>query len=244
MQKKIFILLILITSYFFMGNGCGIRNYYQLINYDSPTPLIYEVKKDTTKIKSYAGIDYMHSKGNYEGENINLVRLTYQTAKTKKYSLSNLSIQVFAGNYKVSGIDGMYTQDSIYDGNKFGFGGRVSFIGGVNFNIKGVRVGFGFEPSLNLDFGEYMSFRSNASKAGIIKDEGGLLKLYFNTFPYFSIPISEKTIFHLQCNVGFPGFISPIASLQFDDYAVWTAFNGERVNFGIKLNSEILKIGF
>ncbi len=227
-----------------MGNGCGKRTYYQLITYDSTLPLIYEVKRDTTAVNSFAGIDFMNYDGHYDGERINILRLSYQNSTTKKYSVTNLSFQLITGNYQVNGIDKMYTFDSVYDGNKFGIGGRVSLSGGINFNINEFRLGLGIEPSLSFDFGNFYSFRIDAAKKGIIDNDDGFINLYLNLFPYLSIPIGNGKLINLQMNIGMPGFISPILSFQMDDYIFWAGYNKLRINAGLSISSNLIKRAF
>lgn len=241
-MKSIFLVVFtLIGSFIFMGNGCGKRTYYQLITYDAPTPLVFEVVKDTTRFNSFVGLDFMHFSNPYPDENIQIARLTYQNSNTKKFSVTNLNFQVFAGNYRVSGIDGVYSQDSIYNGNKFGLGGRASISMGINFNIKGFRIGLGIEPSLNLDFGEYLNFRKNASNDGVIESNDDFIKLYLNIFPYLSIPFGKSTILNLQTNVGMPGGFSPIISLQVENSIVWISYLNQRTNVGYMLNYDLVK---
>lgn len=206
--------------------------------------MLYEVIRDTAKINSFAGIDLMHYDGYYEGENISIARLTYQNSNTKKFAVVNLSLQGFAGKYKVSGIDGLYTQDSIYDGNKFGFGGRVSLIGGVNINIKGFRLGLGIEPSIGLDFGRFYSFRDLAERKGVINNEDNFLTFYLNIFPYLSLPIGKSSLISLQANLGMPGFLSPSLTFQMDNYVFWTSYAIERINFGVMINYDSFKKRF
>ncbi len=241
MNSKYFILIILFSSFFFLGNGCGKRTYYQLITYDSPTPLVYEVIKDTTRLSSFVGIDAMQYNGYYEDEKIQIVRLNYQYSNTKKFSVENTCFQIIAGNYKVYGIDGNYILDSIYDGNKFGFGGRVSISGGLNFNIKGFRIGLGIEPSLNFDFGNFYSFRKNAGHLGVINSSADFIKLALNVFPYLSIPLGESSILNFQTNIGYPGFISPLLNFQFDDYILWIGYIQDRINLGLMINYNLIK---
>lgn len=241
MKSKGLVLCVLISSFFFMGNGCGKRTYYQLIAYDSPTPLVYDVRRDTTSQKNFAGLDVLLFDGNYQGERINIIRLSYLKTNTKKFFVTNLNFQVFAGNYKVYGLDGIFTQDSIYDGNKCGFGARASISGGVNFNIKGFRIGLGIEPSLNLDFGEYLTFRKNAFNNGVIENNDDFIKLYLNIFPYLSIPLGKGTLLNLQTNVGMPGGFSPIISLQIEDYLIWVSYLSARANVGLMINYDLVK---
>lgn len=244
MKRKVLIPIIVFSSLFFLGNGCGKRTYYQLISYDSTLPLIYEVKRDTTTVNSFAGIDFMNYDGHNDGERINILRLSYQNSTTKKFSVTNLGFQLIAGNYKVNGIDKKYTLDSVYDGNKFGIGGRVNLSGGLNFNIKGFRMGLGIEPSLSFDFGNFYSFRIDAAKKGVINSDGGFINLYLNLFPYLSIPIGNGKLINLQTNIGMPGFFSPILSLQMDDYIFWACYNKARINAGLSINSDLIKSAF
>lgn len=244
MKKIITSFTILLSSFFFLGNGCGKRIYYQMITYDNPTPMILEVKMDSTKGNSFAGLDYMQLNGKYPDEEINIIRLNYQTSITKKFSVTNFGVQVFAGNYLVKGIDGKFTSDSVYDGNKFGYGGRASVMGGLNFNIKGFRLGLGFEPSISFDFGDYSTFRINASKKGIIDSDAGFIKFNLNIFPYISIPVTKSSLINLQMNIGFPGFISPIITFQHENYVVWISHTGERINIGLMVNYDVIKSNF
>ncbi|MFN4111028.1 MAG: hypothetical protein ACK4G1_02040 [Ignavibacteria bacterium] len=244
MKQKVVFPLILISTFFFMGNGCGKRTYYQLIAYDSPTPIIFEVKMDSVRTNAFAGIDYMHMNGYHENEKINIVRLNYQTTNTGKFNLSNFSLQAFYGTYFVKGIDGQYTSDSVYDGIKSGYGARVSYTGGLNFNIKGFRLGIGVEPSVNFDFGEYYHFRTNADRKGVIESNADFIKLNLNIIPYVSIPVSGNSLINMQMNVGIPGFISPIISLQVDNQIFWAGYNVDRMNFGLLVNWDTIRSNF
>ena len=215
-----------------------------MITYDSPTPMILEVKNDSTSGNSFAGLDYMYMNGNYQGEKINIVRLSYQTSNTKKFSVTNFNFQVFYGNYLVKGIDNSYTSIKGYDGIKSGFGARASVMGGLNLNIKEFRLGLGIEPSINFDFGDYHSFRIDASEKGIIESDAGFMDFNLNIFPYISIPVSKNSLINLQMNIGFPGFISPIISLQKENYIFWAGYAVTRVNAGLMVNYDLIKSNF
>lgn len=69
-MKKIIFYSILLSSFLIVFNGCFIpRKYYDLITYNSPTPLVFEVQIDTIKINKLIGVDASFIEGEYEGEN-------------------------------------------------------------------------------------------------------------------------------------------------------------------------------
>lgn len=169
-------------------------------------------------------MDLMNFQGYYDNEKIRIVRLSYQKSKTSKFAVNNLGIQIFARNYQVEGIDGKFTSDSIYYGERLGFGGSICINIGLNFNTKNFRLCFGIEPSVNFDFGNYYSFRKTAGNKGIIDNNEDFIKLKINIFPYVSIPVGDNSLINLQMNVRLTGFISPIIALKKDDCVFWVGY--------------------
>jgi hypothetical protein len=237
MKKFLFLQILILSLILFSVYDCK-RAYNQLIYYDSPNPTLFEVKTNKDISNKFFGIDVMKSSGKntmgYENESISIIRLNYQKLKTNKHSFSNFNLEVYSGEYNVSGLDGVFTQQTGYDGQKLGFGVRVSSAGGLNFNWSNFRLGLGLESSINLDFGEYLNFRINAADNGIIDNGGGLLKIYLNLFPYISIPLKELTLLNLQLNMGLPGLVSPIISTQVENYVFWMSYIPGRYIAGFK----------
>ncbi len=240
MKERFFLYsLVLISFFIFQGNGCSGRIYRQLIQYDTPTPLLYEVNINDRKIDTFSGIDYNKEVDLYDGERVDIFRITLQKSITKKFSVVNTSFQLFTGRYIVNGIDAEYVplSDSIkYDGSKSGWGFRISVFGGLNFNHKEFRFGAGLEPSINFDFGEYTNFRFEAEKKGIIDNAGGYMSPNLQFVLYSSTKLTERSKLNLQIGLGLPGFVNPLLALQINEHVIWTGFTESRVAFGYMLD--------
>ncbi|MGB9665222.1 MAG: hypothetical protein ACPL25_09955 [Ignavibacteria bacterium] len=219
------------------------------MRYQSATPLVYEVKADTNIINSFSGLDYAFIKGDYEGEKIEVIRFSYNAGSTKKHTISNLHFSVYGGRYLVSGLS-PYTGENFtevnYDGYKWAFGASASLKAGANFNFNDFRIGVGVEPNVNFEFGDYYSFRVNASKKGIIENGDGLITIFFNVFPYFSYYFDNDELIAFQCNLGLPGFISPILSYQSGNGIFWVEYipPSKRIDIGYMLDFNSIKAQF
>jgi len=240
------IMFILISSILFMGNGCSQRVYQNILKYDSPAPLVYDVKIDSNKINSFVSFDFGTMKGQYEGEKADLLRIGYTSSTTKKHFVFNQQISFYGGRYFVNGLGprtGTNYTDKNYDGNKYALGLNGSIKAGVNFNFSGFRLGLGFEPMVISEFGEFTSFRIDASDEGIIKNDDGYFNFLLTFFPYVSYEFDENKILGIQINVGYPGGFSPILSYQTGSQIFWIGYlpDNIRVNIGYMIDFNKIK---
>lgn len=240
------IIFILISSFLFLGNGCSQRVYQNILKYDSPTPLVYEVKIDTNKINSFVATDFGTMKGQYEGEKVDLVRIGYTSSTIKKHFVFNQQISIYGGRYFVNGLGpqtGTNYTDKNYDGNKYAFGLNGSIKAGVNFNFSGFRLGLGIEPMVVSEFGEFVTFRIEASDEGIIKNDDGYFNFLITFYPYLSYEFDESKIIGLQINVGYPGGLSPIISYQSGSNIFWVGYlpGNQRLNLGYMVDFNSIK---
>ncbi len=241
MKKTHFILLSFLAYFLFAGNGCNKRVYDSLINYNSPTPIIYESLHDSVKLNKFIGADLRYSKGNYDKEDLALLRLNYSYVSTKENSFSNTSIIAFGGYYKVNGLgpkQGANYTDIDYDGRKWGTGLLGNIKLGLNFKFDDFKLGSGIDFLAGLETGEFLDFRNSAKSQGVIDSDRGWASTNLNIFLFSSYRFQNSSIFNLQLNVGYPGGISPILSYQHRDNIYWISFLGNRGNIGIMKSLE------
>lgn len=243
MKSKI--IIIILFSVLLIFTGC-LRTYYPTGYQTGAAPIIFENDNDD-KSTQYAGGDITASKGNYENESFELIRLNYLNVYTTKHFNTNSEIFGFGGMYNVSGLGNKY------DGNKstFGVGTDIKFNG--NIKINKFKMGLGLNFGLGIEFGEYYNFRKRAINAGNISDESGALIFFMlSAFPVFSYEFTNSQIISAQVNVGLPGLLSPNITFNNDGYVFWASwlpdsengdnFYGQRIVLGFAVNINHLGI--
>ncbi len=228
--------------------GCK-RVYYKIIRLESSSPLIYEVKVDTNKINAFGGIDYAYIEGYYEGEKVDVIRLSYTSSITQKHTITNYHLSIYSGRYFVSGLSPRYGYnftDIDFNGYKWAFGANASFKAGANFNFSEFRLGLGIEPNINLEFGDYYNFRKDASNTGVIENADGVFNFFVNIFPYLSYYFDDSKLMNFQLNLGYPGGISPVLSYQFGSNIFWVGYIPAtiRLNIGYMMDFNSIKSQF
>lgn len=239
-MKKIFKIIVVVLIYFiFSGNGCSKRVYNSLINYNSPTPIIYEVVRDSVRKNKFFGTDFRYSRGDYDQEELSLLRLNYTYILTKKNAFSNTSLMAFGGYYKVYGLgpkEGVNYTDINYNGIKWGGGVAGNIKIGLNLNFTNFKVGTGIDFLAGMETGEYLNFRNSASKNGIIESQSGWIHANFNWFIFSTYSFRNSSILNFQVHLGYPGRFSPILSYQYDENVYWISYFGDRGNIGYMIS--------
>lgn len=236
-MKKIKIVIISFLIYFtFGGNGCNKRVYDTLINYNSPTPIIFETVNESSENNKFLGTDFRYSRGSYAQEDLTQLRLTFNYVTTKEHDFSNTSIIGYGGFYNVDGLEakqGANFTDINFNGRKWGggFAGNVKV--GLNFKFSSFKLGSGIDFLLGLEVGEFLDFRNTAQKLGVIESERGWATANFNLFFFSAYQFQNSSILNFQINLGKPGLFSPILSYQKNETVIWGSFSGNRGNFGV-----------
>jgi hypothetical protein len=236
-MKKINIVVLSFLIYFiFGGNGCNKRVYDALINYNSPTPIIFETVSDSNRVNKFLGADFRYSQGAYANENLALLRLTFNYVSTKDHAFSNTSIIGYGGYYNVDGLgakEGANFTDVNFNGRKWG-GGLIGNIKvGLNFKFTDFKLGSGIDFSAGAETGEFLDFRSSAEELGVIESNRGWASANFNLFLFGAFKLQNSSILNLQLNIGLPGGVSPILSYQRNETILWFSYLGDRGNVGI-----------
>ena len=214
-MNRVFLFLLIIFPLLF--SGC-LRTYYPLHNGISSTPMIFEPNSNTNEYSSFLGPEVTVARGFHEDETISIARGIFSTAYTTDHSNTNFEAFSFVGNYKVTGTTPKY------NGNKFAIGLGGGFKFALNFKVKDVKFGAGFNIGLQTEFGTYTNFLKNASEDGFIKSEGKTLSPIFTLFPFIAFPISNSKVLSLQMNVGFPEGVTPSILLSGEKLSGWISF--------------------
>ncbi|MEO8398564.1 MAG: hypothetical protein ABI550_01985 [Ignavibacteriaceae bacterium] len=239
METKILIFFIIFLSLIF--NGC-LRTYYPSIYQTSASPTVFNNENSSDRANKYLSADVTLSKGSYENENLQIMKLSYLIVDTRDYFNFNFEGFGYTGLYRVSGINEQY--DGVK--NLIGFGGDMKFSG--NFKIGKFKMGLGTNLGVGLEFGEYYDFRISAGNSNLISDENSLGFLIFSFFPVLCYDISDRTNISAQMNLGLPGFVSPSITLNNEGNVYWLSwlpdndnnnskkFYGQRIVFGVMVN--------
>ena len=213
--------------------------YYPAAYRTSSPVMVSEINHKPDTSSKYLGMDLTLSKGDYDSENLQLLKVSYLSANTQDHINVNLEGFGYTGYYKVVGLR------ENYDGAKnfIGLGGNIDL--SVNFKIEDFKFGAGIDLGLGLEIGEYYNFRKDAGGAGIIDDENSPVFIMLSLFPVFSYQFSESTILSAQINIGSPGLISPTLVLNDNRLVYWLSWlpergisfdnYGQRIAFGIKV---------
>ncbi len=235
-MKKIKIVIISFLIYFiFGGNGCNKRVYDSLINYNSPTPIIFETVSDSSRNNKFLGADFRYSKGNYAHEDLAQLRLAFNYVTTKENAFSNTSIIGYGGFYNIDGLEakqGANFTDINFNGRKWGGGLLGNIKVGLNFKFTGFKLGAGIDFLAGVETGEFLDFRNSAQKLGVIESERGWASANFSLFSFCSFQLEQSSLLNIQINVGKPGLISPIISYQQKEKVFWVSYSGNRGNLG------------
>lgn len=241
-MKKIRLLIISFLIYFiFSGNGCNKRVYDTLINYNSPTPIIFETVSDSNRVNKFLGADFRYSKGSYAHEDLAQLRLTFNYVTTKEHAFSNTSIIGYGGFYTVDGLgakQGANFTDISFDGRKWGGGLLGNIKVGVNFKFTDFKLGAGIDFLAGVETGEFLDFRNTAKKLGVIDSDRDWASANFSLFSFCSFQLEQSSLLNIQINVGKPGFISPIISYQQKEKVFWMSYSGDRGNLGFMTSLE------
>lgn len=243
-MKNKFIIVILF-AFLLSINGC-LRTYYPTGYQTGAPPIIFENDHDD-KSTQYFGSDITASKGSYDNESFELIRLNYLVAHTTKHFNTNSEIFGFGGLYNVSGLG------KEYNGNKSTFGLGADFKFNGNFKINKFKMGLGLNFGLGIELGEYYNFRKYAVKNGDISDESnGIIFFMLNVFPVFSYEFTDSKIISAQVNIGLPGMLSPNITYNSNGYVFWVSwlplrenpddFYGQRIVLGFAVNINHLGI--
>ena len=219
---------LLIATAPFLFLGC-LRTYYPMFYYSNPLPIVHETDNNLNEGNKYLSIDFTHSEGEYSGEFNNIARVSYVYANTQIHSNYNFSLYGFGGAYKVSNLYDYGEQPpKKFDGNKTAFGAGAEMKFTLNFKFDNVKLGFGLACALTTEFGQYTDFRMEAKKQGVIESEQGWIFVTGSGFPYLSLELTNDINLTTQLNIGYPGVISPIISLNKGNTICWinVLYNG------------------
>lgn len=235
-MKKLKLFILSIFVYFiFAINGCNKRVYDALINYNSPTPIVFETITDSNKVNKFLGADIRYSKGSYADENLALLRLTFNYVTTKDHAFSNTSVIGYGGFYTVNGLgakQGYNFTDINFDGRKWGAGLLGNIKVGINFKFTNFKLGSGIDFLAGAETGEFLDFRNSAHKLGVIESNNGWASASLSLFFFGSYKFENSSFLNLQINLGKPGFISPIISYQQKEKVFWMSYLIDRGNLG------------
>ncbi len=235
MTKIKLIILSFIVYFIFGGNGCSTRVYDSLINYNSPTPIVYEKVSDSIKINKFVGADLRFGKGDYDKEDLALLRFAFNYVTTKENTFSNTSIIAYGGYYKVDGLgakQGANYTDINYEGRKWGGGLLGNIKVGLNFKFTNFKLGSGIDFLAVAEIGEFLDFRNTAKELGVIDSDRGWASANFSLFLFGAYQFQNSSILSFQINLGKPGLFSPILSYQINDNVYWISYSGNRGNLG------------
>lgn len=235
MLGKIF--LISISACAFLWQGC-LRTYYPAVYQTSASPIIFQNPGAIDTIGRFGSVDYSTARGQYSDELFQMLRFGYLRVDTHDNFNFNSGINVYTGNYRVSGVSFKY------DGTKnfIGVAGIIKF--NINFKIKNFKMGIGSDIGVGFEFGDYYNFRKSAGDENLISsDNTKLIQLYLSVFPIFNYKFSETTNLSMQMNIGVPGVLSPCALLNNDDYVYWISWIPNR-EARATLYSERIVFGF
>lgn len=235
-MKKIRLFIISLLVYFiFGGNGCSKRVYDALINYNSPTPILFETVSDSNKVNKFVGADLRYSKGSYLEEDLAQMRLTFNYVTTRDNAFSNTSIIGYGGFYNVDGLrakQGENFTDINFDGRKWGGGLLGNIKVGLNFKFTDFKLGTGIDFLAGVETGEFLDFRKTAQELGVIESERNWANANFSVFLFGSYQLQNASLLNFQINLGKPGMFSPIISYQNKEKVFWISYSGNRGNLG------------
>jgi hypothetical protein len=220
--------ILLIATIPFSFLGC-LRTYYPLYYYSNPLPIVNETDNNLNEGTKFFSLDFTHSEGEYAGEFSNIIRGNYVFANTQNHSNFNFSLYGFGGSYKVSDLYD-YSEQPLkkYDGNKTAFGAGAEMKFTLNFKFDNVKLGFGLGCALTTEFGQYTNFREEAQKHNAIDSKQGWIFVTGLGFPYLSFELADDINLTTQLNIGYPGVLSPIISLNKGNTICWinVLYNG------------------
>jgi len=212
-------LLIAVTPYLFLG--C-LRTYYPMYYYSNPLPIVNETDNNLDEGSKFLSLDFTSSEGEYEDEFTKIFKGSYIYSNTQNHSNFNFSLYGFGGSYKVSDLYDYGEQPpKKYDGNKTAFGAGTDLKLALNFKFDKVKLGVGLTCALTTEFGQYTNFRKEANKENAIDSEQGWIFVIGSGFPYLSFELADDMNLTAQLNIGYPGFISPIISLNKANTICW-----------------------
>lgn len=190
--------------------------------YSSPLPIVNEIDNDLDEGNKFISLDFTSSEGGYSDEFIRIVRGSFVYSNTHDHDNFNFTLFGFGGSYNVFGVDNYSFQTSQkLDGNKsaFGIGTDIKFA--LNFKINKLKLGLGLTCSAVTEFGQYTNFRSEAKKLNLINSEQTWIFVIGSGFPYLTYEFADDLLLTTQLNIGYPGFISPIISLNNENAICW-----------------------
>jgi hypothetical protein len=232
MKKLLYLFTLLIPLLF---TGC-VRSYYPALYQTTTIPMLYDNENNNNS--SYLGADVNFSKGDYDGESLQVIRASYIFANISDYINVNFKGFGYTGNYRVNGLGN-------YDGDKGVFGGGAEFGLSGNLKLSSLKLGIGFTAGAAGEYGDYYHFRRKADEEGVINSEQGLMLFTLTIFPVIAYSFSESTILSMQMNLGIPGFLSPHIALNNNGFVYWLSwlpenrsddFPGRRLAFGFMMN--------
>lgn len=212
-------LLIAVTPYLFLG--C-LRTYYPMYYYSNPLPIVNETDNNLEEGSKFLSLDFNSSEGEYDNEFTKIFKGSYVYSNTQNHSNFNFSLYGFGGSYKVSGIDNYsFLNSEKFDGNKTAFGAGADMKFALNFKFDKVKLGAGLTFALTTEFGKYTNFREEAKKQNLIDSEQSWIFVTGSGFPYLSFELADDMNLTAQLNIGYPGFVSPILSLNKANTICW-----------------------
>ena len=227
--------------------GC-LRTYLPAVYHSSAPVLVSETNNNSEMSSNYLGLDYTIGQGNYEGEDIKMMKLNFLIANTQDHTNFNLEGFGYTGGYRVSGLNANYDGDKTF----IGLGTDLKF--NVNFKFGEFKLGTGINLGLGMEFGEYFEFRKNAGNAHIIDDENSMVFVMFSATPMLSYEFSESTILSAQINAGMPGGLSPSVVLNHNRFTYWISWlpdndlfdnnYGVRLTLGVMIGLQDLHLNF
>lgn len=212
-------LLLAVTPFLFLG--C-LRTYYPMYYYSTPLPIVNETDNNLAEGSKFLSLDFTSSEGEHGDEFTKILKGSYVYSNTQNHSNFNFSLYGFGGSYKVSYLyDYSLQPPKKYDGNKsaFGAGADMKFV--LNFKFDKVKLGMGLACSVTTEFGKYTNFRAEAEQQNVIESKQAWIFVNGSGFPYLSFELADDMNLTAQLNIGYPGFFSPILSLNKANNICW-----------------------
>ncbi|MGE5437753.1 MAG: hypothetical protein ACM3O3_11040 [Syntrophothermus sp.] len=207
-MKRI-IFLILLSSILFPG--C-VRTFFPGYFYSSPAPLNIESRNNAGIKNTYSGFDVQNPIIEYDNESIYSIRGRYIKSYTGSAGSISSGLSAYAGLFDIRN-EGNSVE------NYFGIGPELN--GALMLPLGRFKMGIGMNIFANVELGSYYFFRRE-------KNQGFPLNLYVSLFPVFSYEFENDYVLSFQTNLGTPGGISPMISINMGNDIFWLGWRPMR----------------